>query len=201
MTDARPTRWNNNIHYHRLILDAVPTGARTALDVGTGNGLLAAELHKLVDDVTGIDPDADVLKLARQEDADVSWVQGDILTCPFPLASFDVVASVATIHHLPDLDQTLTRLAELTAPGGVVAAVGLARSSRPIDVVYDVAGLVQQHGFKRRHGIWAHSAPIVWPPPHTYADVRRSAARVLPGAKWSRLAMWRYSLVWNKPAA
>lgn len=199
MTDERAVRWNNNIHYHRLIIDAVPVGARTALDVGTGNGLLAAELHKVVDDVTGLDPDAVVLESARQEDAGVNWVQGDVLTYPFPRASFDMVASVATIHHLSDLDQTLTRFAELTAPGGVIAAVGLAKSSRPIDALYDVAGLVQQHGYKRRYGIWAHSAPIVWPPPHTYADVQSSAARVLPGAKWSRLPMWRYALVWKKP--
>ncbi len=194
-------RWNNNIHYHRLILDAVPAGARTALDVGTGNGLLAAELRKFVDDVTGIDLDAEVLQSARQEDPGVNWIQGDVLTHPFPPASFDMVTSVATIHHLPDLDQTLTRLAELTAPDGVVAIVGLARSSRLIDLLYDIAGLGQQHGYRRRHEIWAHSAPTRWPPPHTYSDVRRSAARVLPGAEWFRLPMWRYALVWNKPPA
>lgn len=193
-------RWNNNIHYHRLILDAVPIGARTALDVGTGNGLLAADLHAFVPDVTGLDIDANVLEFARHEDRDVTWVQGDVLSVPFPPASFDVVASIATIHHLPDLDQAFARFSELTAPGGVVAAIGLARSSTPVDALYDVAGLIHQQRYKRRHGIWEHSAPIVWRPPHTYSDVRRSAARMLPGAKWSRLSMWRYALIWRKPA-
>ncbi|UNX54757.1 class I SAM-dependent methyltransferase [Georgenia sp. TF02-10] len=199
MTSGPAVRWNNNIHYHRRILDAVPAGARTALDVGTGNGLLAAELHQRVPEVTAVDPDATVLASARTEDEGVRWVQGDVLTYPFPPASFDVVASVAALHHLPDLDRALARLAELTAPGGVVAVVGLARSSRPLDALYDVAGLVQQRRYRRRYGIWEHSAPMVWPPPHTYAAVRRSAARVLPGAAWSRLPMWRYSLVWRKP--
>lgn len=194
-------RWNNNIHYHRRILDAVPPGARSALDVGTGNGLLAADLRERVADVTGLDADAAVLATARREDAGVTWIHGDVLTYPFARESFDVVASVATLHHLPDLDRALTRLSELTAPGGVVAIVGLARSSRPTDLLYDVAGLVQQRRYKRRHGIWEHSAPVVWPPPHTYRDVRRSAATVLPGARWSRLAMWRYALIWHKPPA
>lgn len=201
VTDDGTVRWSNNIHYHRLILDAVPAGARTALDVGTGNGLLATDLHAFVPDVSGLDVDAGVLESARYEDSDVTWVQGDVLSFPFPPASFDVVASIATIYYLPDLDQTFARLAELTSPGGVVAAIGLARSSMPIDALYDVAGLVHQQGHKRRHGIWEHSAPIVRPPPHTYADVRRSAAGVLPGAKWSRLSMWRYAPVWKKPAA
>ncbi|GAA1535443.1 2-polyprenyl-3-methyl-5-hydroxy-6-metoxy-1,4-benzoquinol methylase [Microbacterium ginsengiterrae] len=62
MTDGSAARWNNNIHYHRRILDAVPPGARTALDVGTGNGLLAADLHRRIPQVTAIDTDASVLE-------------------------------------------------------------------------------------------------------------------------------------------
>jgi hypothetical protein len=39
MMDAvsdRPRRWNHNLHYHRVILDAVPAGCRRSLDVGCG---------------------------------------------------------------------------------------------------------------------------------------------------------------------
>ncbi|MBH0022976.1 bifunctional 2-polyprenyl-6-hydroxyphenol methylase/3-demethylubiquinol 3-O-methyltransferase UbiG [Salinibacterium sp. SWN248] len=193
-------RWNHNIHYYRRILDAVPASARNALDVGTGNGLLAAALRERVPSVTGIDIDAAVLEYARAETDRVTWLQGDALTYPFRPASFDVVASVATIHHMPDLESTLARLAELTVPGGVIAVVGLARSTRPIDFVYDLAGLVEQRRYRRLASSWEHSAPVVWPPPHSYADVRRAAARVLPGARWTRLALWRYSLIWTKPS-
>lgn len=194
-------RWNHNIHYHRLILAAVPQSARSALDVGTGNGLLAADLHKHIPEVTGLDVDADVLESARIEDPEVNWILGDVLTFPFEQASYDVVASVATLHHLPDIAQTLARLADLVAPGGVLAVVGLARSTRPTDVFYDLAGVVQHQFFKRRYSVWEHSAPIVWPPPHSYSDVQRAARRVLPNAEWTRLAMWRYGLVWHKPVS
>lgn len=193
------TRWNHNIHYHRLILDAVPAATRTALDVGTGNGLLAAELHQNIPDVTAIDADADVLDSARGEDSEVEWILGDVLTYPFEPESFDAVVSVATLHHFPDLAQALSRLANLTAPGGVLAAVGLARSTRPSDFIRDVVGVVEHRRHKRRFDEWVHTAPIVWPPPHSYTEVRRTAAEVLPGVTWTRLAMWRYALVWNKP--
>ena len=192
-------RWNHNLHYHRLVLDSLPQHARTALDVGTGDGLLAAELRARVPSVTGLDSDPSVLEIARGQGADVTWVEGDVMTFPFPPASFDMVTSVATIHHLPDLDRALARLADLAAPGGVVAVVGLARSSRPVDHIYDAVGVLQHQYRRRSHGVWEHSAPTA-EPSHTYAEVRRSAARVLPGARWSRLPLWRYMLTWRRPA-
>ncbi|CEG94931.1 class I SAM-dependent methyltransferase [Propionibacterium freudenreichii] len=135
-------RWNHNIHYHRLILDAVPAGSRTALDVGCGNGLLSVELREAVPEVTGIDLDQTVLEDARQHSDEITWVRGDAMTCDFG-KTFDVVASVATLHHLPDLDTALSRLADLTSPGGVLAVVGVARTSRPKDVLLHLAGAVQ----------------------------------------------------------
>lgn len=160
-------------------------------------------MHRVLPDVTGLDVDAKVLASARMEDHGVDWLVGDVMTHPFVPASFDVVASVATIHHLPDLEQTFARLADLVAPGGVLVVVGLARSSRPIDAVYDVAGTVQHRWYVRRRGLWDHSAPLVWPPPHDFSEVRRTAQDVLPGVRWKRLALWRYALAWkndNAPA-
>lgn len=192
-----PARWNHNLHYHRLILDAVPPGARTALDVGTGNGLLAVDLRRLVPEVTAIDLDPDVLVAARQLDPAVQWVLGDALAHPFPPGSFDVVASVATLHHFPDTAHALTRLAGLTAPGGVLAIIGLARSTTPADLAYDFAGAVQHRFLAGRKTFWQHTAPTCWPPPHSYRQVRLLASRLLPGALWHRLPLWRYLLLWR----
>ena len=199
MADNVSERWNHNIHFQRRIMDAVPDSARTALDIGTGNGLLAAELRARGLEVTAVDPDETVLEAARAEIEGVTWVLGDVMTHPFAPGSFDVVASVATLHHLSDLDASLARMAELAAPGGVVAAVGLARSSRPSDALYDIVGAVESWRQTRGRTVWEHSAPTVWPPPHTYYEVRKAAARLLPGARWTRLTMWRYALVWHKP--
>ena len=44
----RKPPWNHNIHFHPVVLDAVPTGARRALDVGCGAGGLARELAERV---------------------------------------------------------------------------------------------------------------------------------------------------------
>ncbi|MBO3095355.1 hypothetical protein [Cellulomonas dongxiuzhuiae] len=41
--------------------------------------------------------------------------------------------------------------------------------------------------------------PTVRPCPHTYAEVREIMHGVLPGARWRRLPLWRYALVWQHP--
>lgn len=198
---AHQGRWNHNIHYHPLILEAVPAHARTALDVGTGDGLLAVDLRERVPHVVGIDTDADVLTRARAAGDDIAWVRGDATQAPFPLASFDVVASVATLHHLPDLADGLRRLSALVAPGGVLAAVGMARASGWRDVPWEVAGLVQHQVLRRRRTYWEHTAPTLWPCPQTYDEVRDVARQVLPGVRWRRLPLWRYALTWTAPPA
>jgi hypothetical protein len=50
-----------------------------------------------------------------------------------------------------------------------------------------------------REPTWQHPSPVVWPPPHDYAQLREIAARVLPGSRFRRHALWRYSVVWVKP--
>ncbi|MGH3801121.1 MAG: hypothetical protein ACRDTD_13480 [Pseudonocardiaceae bacterium] len=53
MTDRlRAERWNHNLHYHSMILNAVADGSVRALDVGCGEGTLARQLRRLVPQVT-----------------------------------------------------------------------------------------------------------------------------------------------------
>jgi SAM-dependent methyltransferase len=186
--------WNHNTHYHRVVLDAVPAGAASALDVGSGQGLLAAELHRVVPAVTAIDRDADTLAAARAQDPDVHWICGDVQS--HPLGRFDVVASIATVHHLPDLAAALRRCADLVAPGGVLAIVGLARSSGSADLAVDALGVLQDRWLRARYGYLEVTAPTVWPPPHTYREARTIAEAALPGCRWRRLPMFRYAVTW-----
>ena len=61
----RPAYWNHNLHYQPVILNAVPPGCQTALDVGCGDGLLAARLAERCAQVTGIDRDPPMIAAAR----------------------------------------------------------------------------------------------------------------------------------------
>ncbi len=192
------SRWNHNIHFHRRVLQEIPPGARSALDVGTGDGLLAGELGLVLPDVTGIDIDAEVLARASAQQQGVTWVHGDVLEYDFG-RTFDVVASVATMHHFSNPHEVLERLRFLTAPGGVLVVVGLARATTARDHLWSALGMAQHAWYSRTRGYWEHSAPTVWPPPHSYTEMREIASGALPGVRWRQFALWRYALVWHRP--
>jgi len=95
-------------------------------------------------------------------------------------------------HHL-DAREGLRRLRDLVAPGGVLVVVGLARPDFPRDLPVEIAAQFTRLGGRRRTG---PSAPTVWPPPERYSTMRRLATELLPGVRWRRHLLWRYSLVW-----
>ncbi|MEP9394258.1 class I SAM-dependent methyltransferase [Gordonia sp. VNK1] len=177
---------------------ALPPHARTALDVGTGDGLLAVELRERIPEVVAIDIDESVLDRARSEAKGIEWIRGDVMDHRFG-RTFDVVASVATLHHLPDLSAAFRRLSDLTSPGGTLVTVGLARPTRISEHGLGLLGVAQHRWLSLRRGHWEHSAPTVWPPPHSYTEVRQCAMRELPGAQWKLLPLFRYAVTWHKP--
>lgn len=193
------SRWNHNTHYYDIVLDAAPPHASTALDVGTGDGLLAVRLAEKIPEVTGIDSDVDIIARAQSATPDnITWIIGDALTHALPEAHYDIVATVATVHHFPDLEVGLRRLAKLTAPGGALVVIGCARSSTVRDYGYELVGAVQHQILSRTRGFWQHNAPVQMQFPHTYTEVEQTAATVLPGMTWRRLPLWRYAITWRK---
>jgi 2-polyprenyl-3-methyl-5-hydroxy-6-metoxy-1,4-benzoquinol methylase len=195
-------RWNHNIAYHGVLLDALPAQPQRVLDVGCGEGTLTRELRRRVPTTVGMDRDAQVLQMARQQDPDrqIGYVRGDLCRHPFAAGAFDAAVTVATLHHV-DTATGLQRLAELVRPGGVVAVIGCARRELPRDVGWEAVAVAVHRLHRMAHPVWEHPAPTVWPPAVTYADMRRIGTEVLPGSRFRRHALWRYSLIWTKPAA
>jgi len=146
---TEPDRWNHNIHYHPLILAAVPAGCARALDVGCGEGMLAWELSRLGPRVLAIDRDEPSIALAKRHHADsgsgagtaVEYVCGDFLDYDLEPASFDFIASVAALHHM-DARAALGRMRELLRPGGTLAIVGCARGITLADLPFEAGGAV-----------------------------------------------------------
>lgn len=198
VTPPAPT-WNHNTHYHRVLLDGVPSGARDVLDVGCGDGALARDLAARGLAVTALDLDGPALQRARAQGGDgIEFVQGDFLRHDFGDREFDAVLSIAVLHHM-DAEVALLRMRDLVRPGGVVGVIGLARSRRAGDLLLDLVAVVAHRWHVTRRGYAEVLAPTVWPPPLSYSAMRRIARQLLPGATFRRRLLWRYSLIWRRP--
>jgi SAM-dependent methyltransferase len=195
-------RWNHNIHHHPVVLAAVPAGARRALDVGCGDGYLTRQLRERVPEVVGLDLHEPSLEMAVEDSRGhdgLAYLLGDVLAAPFPPGSFDLVASVATLHHL-DAREGLRAMADLVRPGGALAVVGLATGHLPRDIPREVAAAVATRAIRLRRGYDEVAAPTCWPPPESYDGLRAIASEVLPGSRFRRHLLWRCSITWTKPA-
>jgi SAM-dependent methyltransferase len=111
-----------NAYYERpamLALAGDVTGRRV-LDAGCGAGPLLAELRDRGAEVSGFDPSAGMLELARRRlgpDADLRIADlNDPL--PYPDAAFDDVIASLVLHYLEDWAPALAELQRVLEPGG-----------------------------------------------------------------------------------
>lgn len=176
---------------------AVPAGAGTVLDVGCGEGMLTRRLRKLVPLVVGTDSDQVRVELARSCDGtgSIAYMRGDFMDCPFSPASFDLITSIATLHHMPgglgahpDARATHTRQHaghHRPAPQRRHRSgpqrhhrSGPQRHHRraPFELARAIATRLHIH----RKGYWNHLSPMVWPRPLSYRQMGHIAADDFP---------------------
>jgi demethylmenaquinone methyltransferase/2-methoxy-6-polyprenyl-1,4-benzoquinol methylase len=110
--------------WRRLAAAAARPSGAVILDLGTGTGDLALELCRQgAAHVVGADFSAEMLsqsrsKVARANEANVSWILADALGLPFPDEAFDCVTSAFLLRNLADLRAGLTEMARVLRPEG-----------------------------------------------------------------------------------
>jgi ubiquinone/menaquinone biosynthesis C-methylase UbiE len=196
-------QWNHNNHYHPWIMRRLPSRFERALDVGCGQGFFAARLAGVADRVDAIDVDENVLAAASrlQSSTRIVFREGDFLEMGLPSDSYDVVTSIAALHHM-DFERALGEMRRLLQPGGHLAVLGLYREASMID--YAVSVLAMPANLMRTR-IPSHTCESTAPtaptraPESSLSQIRRAASAVLPGVRIDRHLYWRYSLLWRKP--
>ncbi|WP_033290483.1 class I SAM-dependent methyltransferase [Amycolatopsis jejuensis] len=188
--------WNTNVARHRDILRAVPAQCAAALDVGCGDGLLVRKLTGPARHVTGIDKSPEMIARARELGG--TFIEADFLTADLPVEGYDFVCSVATVHHL-DYEAALSRMRDLLRPGGRLVVVGLAREASVADWAVTIAAAPIVRTVKVVRRASGPEGMPAMPPQMSDAEVRSTAARLLPGVRYRRHVLRRYSLTWEKP--
>lgn len=165
------------------------------LDVGTGTGTLAIEALRRWPglEVTGIDPSAGMLEIARRDALDrlppdvagryatvVAWAD----ELPFSAGSFDLAVSSFVLQLVPSRAAALREIGRVLAPGGTLAWVAWQRGDRPYEPdrvaneVLDAAGFDPPEEGSGNGDIASTAAALQAMRRAGFRDVRAEAAEV-----------------------
>ena len=106
-----------------LVAEVLPAAPARVLDVGCGTGTPSLELARAGHDVTAIDPDPTAIELAgrtvhKGRPGRLAYNQSDVATWAADEATFDVVVTTRTLHHLPEPAEALNQMRHWLRPGG-----------------------------------------------------------------------------------
>ncbi|MEV0162580.1 class I SAM-dependent methyltransferase [Nonomuraea fuscirosea] len=101
------------------LAEALPAGGGRALDLGCGTGKHTVALAERFAHVDAVDLSGPMIDLARarRPRPNIAYRQADLLDVE-GAGRYDLVLSVATLHHVPDLRAALRHIRTLVAPGG-----------------------------------------------------------------------------------
>lgn len=115
--------------------------ARRVLDLGCGDGAVAAMLDREGFEVTGVDPAAGAIAKAQQQVPAARFIRSPAQALPANLAGFDAACFVNALHHVEAADMEKALLSALSAlrPGGVIVVIeplaqgSFFRAMRPVE--------------------------------------------------------------------
>lgn len=123
-SQTRYVMWKEFDDFARHIKDS-----DKVLDLGCGNGRFLHYIAKKKIEYVGLDISEQLIKLASWRvrelagcAAEYEFVVGDLASLPFNDSSFDVVISIATLHHIPSKklrQKSFQKIAGVLKPGGV----------------------------------------------------------------------------------
>ena len=103
-----------------LFAGLAPAAGRRILDAGCGGGGTAAWVQAQgLGAVTGLEVDAETVRLARERHPAVTVVEGDLQRAGDAVTGpFDLAYSMTVLYAVPDKAAVFAQLAALAAPGG-----------------------------------------------------------------------------------
>jgi SAM-dependent methyltransferase len=115
---------SENDHIMSWLVSVFPAAGRRALDLGCGAGRHAVLLAERFTHVDAIDVSRPMIEIAtaRRSRPNIAYRQADLLDAAGS-GEYDLVLSVMTLHHVPDLQAALAHIKGLLAPGGRIVLV------------------------------------------------------------------------------
>lgn len=126
--------------------------AKHIVDFGCGQGEMAIKLTASGFVVTGVDPSADALEIARLHNPQINYLHGTAENPPVDAESFDAAYFLNSLHHVPEafMQQAVLSAIHTVHTDGVVlviepmAAGSFFRAMRPVEDESEIRNLAVQ---------------------------------------------------------
>lgn len=121
-------------HFGRDAESEAPLEGLTLCEIGCGGGLLTEPMRSLGAEVTGIDPSARNIGIARSH-AEAGGIKITYLQCAAEdmverRESFDIVLAMEVVEHVANVDMFIASCAQLVKPGGLMFLATLNRTAK-----------------------------------------------------------------------
>lgn len=201
---------NHSNYYLNYLLRHLPNDCADALEIGCGTGAFTRLLAARATRVTALDFAPNMIRLAKARSSsfpNIDFQCADAMSWDFPSESFDCIASVATLHHLP-MKEMLLKMKRALKPQGVLLILDLFEAVGAFDALTSLLAMPVSMSLrlfqtgrlrppKEVRAAWEeHGRTDSY---FTLTQVRKLCASLLPGAKVTKHLLWRYSIVWQKP--
>lgn len=166
-------------------------------------GLFARKLAERSEFVDALDVDSAVLAEASTINSatNISYLKADFLAAALPEENYDVVVSIASLHHM-DLEASLEKMKLLLRPSGKLLILGLYQEKTLADYIYSVISIPLNLVYLQLHRASISKPTMAAPtrsPKSSLKQIKTIADAILSGSRLRRHLLWRYSLVWQKP--
>lgn len=200
--------WNHNNHYFEFLKSKICQNGKSALEVGCGNGNFCAVLSPMFENVIGLDISPKTINKAKEYSnaKNVQYEIGDYLQIRYPENSFDLIVSIATVHHFSLLDFLRKAKSEIKS-GGQIVILDLYRPKTLKERITEILAvflnfiyqLVINKGLsENRHRkilMDKHQENDVY---LTIQEVKDMIKHEFTTAEFNKHLFWRYSLIWKK---
>ena len=97
-----------------------PQTGQSLLDVGSGTGYFSRRFADAGLQVTGVDPQPDMIRYAQTQGGNVEYIEGTAQQLPFENESFDFCAAVTSLCFIPEPERALEEMWRVSRHGVIL---------------------------------------------------------------------------------
>lgn len=140
--ETKSMNFANEEYLKYMVSCIAPDKSDNVLEVAAGTCVCGRALAPFVENVTCLDMTDAMLKVGKEKSEEqklqnLSFVQGNAETLPFPDNSFDIVISRLAFHHFTAPECCFSEMARVLAPGGKLVVIDMEAPEEPLRKTVD----------------------------------------------------------------